>query len=69
MSITLTRVQLQASIVPFLTLMAPNAKFHAAMELTAQRMQYGEVTFTVNLNQGAVDMKSLNVVVRKRIKY
>jgi hypothetical protein len=64
-----TPTQLQASIVPFLTLLKPNVKFHAAVEATVQKMNYGEATFTVTLKDGGVDLKSFSVVVRKRIKY
>lgn len=65
--------QLQASTVPFLQLLSPNAKFHSMVELTVQKMQYGEVTFAIEIKNGVVDLESVKrpgaVIVRKRIKY
>jgi hypothetical protein len=65
----ITTTQLQASIVPFLTLMSPNARLHAAIEMTVQKVEFGEITFTVTIKDGVADLKTFSPVVRKRYKY
>ena len=64
-----TETQLQASIIPFLTILKPNVKLHAVVELIAQKTEFGEITFTVMLKNGVADTKTLNTVIRKRYKY
>jgi hypothetical protein len=66
---SITETQPQANIVPFLTLMNPNVKLHAIVEMITQQTEFGEITFTVNIKNGEADVKSLNTVVRKRYKY
>jgi hypothetical protein len=62
-------IQPQTNIVPFLAILKPNVRFHAAVEMTVQRMKYGEATFNVMVKDGVVDNKTFSVIVRKRIKY
>jgi len=65
----ITETQMQASIVPFLTLLKPNVKLHAAVEMIVQQTEFGEITFTVMIKKGEADFKTLNTVIRKRYKY
>ena len=58
-----------ANTVPFLALLSPNAKLHAAIELDAQKTEFGEITYTVVLRGGVADLSTINTVIRKRYKY
>jgi hypothetical protein len=66
---SIIETQPQANIVPFLTLLNPNVKLHAVVEMIVQQTEFGEITFTVNIKGGEAKVESLNTVIRKRYKY
>lgn len=49
--------------------LSKNLVFHTLLETEAQRMQYGQISVNVELKDGKVNLKTLNFVVTKRIRY
>lgn len=46
-----------------------NELLHVVVENEVRQTPFGTITFTVEVKNGVVDMKSLNVVKQKRTKY
>ena len=65
----ITSAPQQQNIIPFLTLLNPNVKLHAVMEMVVQKAKFGEITFTMTIKNGVAELKTLGTVVRKRRKY
>lgn len=59
----------QENTVPFLELLKPNVALHAAIERDCQNLNFGQITFTFQIKNGKVDLRSLNTVMSRRYKY
>ena len=46
-----------------------NEELHIILEREVQKMQYGTMTVNVMIVNGKADLKSLNIVLNKRIRY
>jgi hypothetical protein len=65
----ITEIALQANTIPFLALLKPNVALHAAIERDVQGLEFGTITYTFQIKDGKVDLKSLNTVMSRRYKY
>lgn len=50
-------------------LLSRNPSFHALLEREVQETQYGNITFNFVVKDGFIDLKTLNIVRNKRIRY